>query len=165
MVLSEVQWNDIKRISWNSVETKKIRSQVHDDSLIVGWCPKVKRWMLARIIDATVEIQFGVKTIPTKERVPFIWKVWEDDDGSYLGIEDARLIPYIRRCDLWRMGSGKYLDQFASLEYIKEQRERSDGDELAYAAKQNFSRVQKAAEALCGTDVRPKAPDKFFFMN
>jgi len=165
MILTETQWNDIKRINWNSKETNRIRSQVHDDSLIVGWCPKVKRWMLARIVDATVEVRFGVKTIPTKERVPFIWKVWEDDDGSYLNVDDARLIPYIQRCDLWRTGAGKYMQQFEGLEYIKEQRERSEGDELAYIAKQNFSRIKKVADSLCGTDVRPKAPDKFFFMN
>tara|TARA_R100001594_G_scaffold141778_1_gene188110 strand:+ start:1449 stop:1946 length:498 start_codon:yes stop_codon:yes gene_type:complete len=165
MILTETQWNDIKRINWNSKETKRIRSQVHDDSLIVGWCPKVKRWMLARIIDATVEVQFGIKTIPTRERVPFIWKVWEDDDGTFLHIRDPRLVSYIRRCDLWRMGSAKYLEQYKSLEYIKEQRERSELENLAYAAKQDFGRVQKAAEALCGADVRHKAPDRFFFMN
>lgn len=121
--------------------------------------------MLARIIDATVDVQFGIKTIPTKERVPFIWKVWEDDDGSYLNIRDPRLIPYIRRCDLWRMGSGKYLEQFSNLEHIKEQRERSELDDMAYAATQDFGRLQKAAESMCGTNVTPKGPDKFFFMN
>jgi len=72
MLLTETQWNDIKRIKWNQKESNRIRERVHDDSLIVGWCGREKRWMLARIVDATVEIQFGVKTIPTKERVPFV---------------------------------------------------------------------------------------------
>jgi|TARA_R110000824_G_scaffold5326_1_gene24738 hypothetical protein len=166
MLLTETQWNDIKRIKWNQKESNRIRERVHDDSLIVGWCGREKRWMLARIVDATVEIQFGVKTIPTKERVPFVWKVWEDDDGSYLDIRDPRLIPYIRRCDLWRMGSSKYLLQYDKAERLEEQREKSTLDDLVYkGTHEMWKPFKQIADQRCGTDVRHKTPDRFFFMN
>ena len=166
MILTETQWNDIKRISWNQTETKRLREQIHDDKLVVGWCGREKRWMIARIIDATVEVRFGIKTIPTRERVPFVWKVWEDDDGLPLGIRDPRLVPYIRRCDLWRTGSDKYLKQFDDIKYIEEMKEQSEVDDIHYAAKHAiWDSAKKLGDQLCGTDVRHKKPDRFFFMN
>ena len=166
MILTESQWNDIKRISWNKVESKRIREQVHDDKLIVGWCGRQKRWMLARIVDVTVEIRFGVKTIPTKERVPFVWKVWEDDDGVPLGIRDPRLVHYIRRCDLWRMGADKYIKQFDDIEYIDDMKEKSELDNMHYIAKHAvWDSAKKLGNQLCGTDLRPRKDDRFFFMH
>ena len=166
MVLTESQWNDIKRIQWNKIESNRIREQVHDDKLIVGWCGREKRWMIARIVDATVEIQFGIKTIPTRERVPFVWKVWEDDDGMPLHIRDPRLVTYIRRCDLWRMGKGKYLQQYEDVKYVEDMREKSELDEIQYIAKHAiWDSAKTLGDQLCGTDVRHKKPDRFFFMN
>jgi|TARA_B100000214_G_scaffold369874_1_gene343642 hypothetical protein len=166
MILTETQWNDIKRIKWNQVESRRIRERVNDDKVIVGWCNREKRWMIARIIDATVEVRFGVKTIPTRERVPFVWKVWEDDDGSFLDIKDARLIPYIRRCDLWRMGPDKYLLQYDHVNWLEEQRSKSALDDLVYhGTSEMWKSFKTVADAKCGTDVRHKKPDRFFFMN
>ena len=166
MVLTESQWKDIKRIKWSQTESRRIREQIHDNRFIDGWCGREKRWMLARIVDATVEIQFGVKTIPSRERVPFVWKVWEDDDGMPLQIRDPRLVNYIRRCDLWRMGAEKYLQQYDDVQHLEEQRQRSESDEIHYAAKHAiWDSAKKLGDQLCGADVRHKAPDRFFFMN
>ena len=164
MVLSESQWKDIKRVNWNKAESRRIQRDTHDDKLMVGWCNKKKRWMIARVIDVTVMTSFGVKTIPTREKVPYTWKVWEDDDGGFLHVRDRRLIPFIRRCDLWRQGSDKYMAQFDHADWLRDGRERSDGDELEYAAKQAFSRVKKWAYSQCGYDYMGAAkPQRFFF--
>ena len=163
MVLSETQWRDIKRVKWNTTESRRIREATHDDNIMVGWCGKNKRWMIARIIDVTVEMKFGVQVIPTREKVPYTWKVWEDDDGAFLNVRDPRLIPYIRRCDLWRQGSDKYMMQLDHVDLLEEQRERSEGDEIVYMAKDAYTRVKKMADSLCGYDTRPKPAQRFFF--
>ncbi len=164
MVLSESQWRDIKRVKWSSKESRRIREAVHDDQLMVGWCGKGKRWMIARIVDATVEVRFGAQIIPTRERVPYTWKVWEDDDGSPLHIRDPRLIPYIRRCDLWRTGSAKYLKQYDHLEWLAEGRKQSQRQEEEYVAKHLiYPRVKKQADALCGYNYSKSHSQRFFF--
>tara|TARA_R100000008_G_C3571815_1_gene162642 strand:- start:678 stop:1178 length:501 start_codon:yes stop_codon:yes gene_type:complete len=164
MVLSENQWRDIKRVKWNTKESRRIREATHDDQLIVGWCGKNKRWMIARIVDATVEVKFGVQTIPTREKVPYTWKVWEDDNGAPLGIKDPRLIPYIRRCDLWRTGAAKYLKQYDHLEWLADGQRRSEEDEQQYYAKHViYPRVKKAADALCGYNYNKSHSQRFFF--
>lgn len=150
MVLTESQWRRIKRIRWDKKQSRRIRSSVHDDKLIVGWDSKSKRWHIARLIDATIQIKFGVRTIPTKEVVPYTWKVWEDDDGSYLHIGDPRLIPYVQRCDLWRTGAQKYMLKFEHDDWLEEQRDRSDDDNLLYLAKQAYSRVKAQSDSMCG---------------
>jgi len=150
MILSESQWRDIKRVKWNRVESRRIREATHDDQLMVGWCGKHKRWMLARIVDATVQVKFGVQTIPTREKVPYTWKVWEDDDGVPLNIRDPRLIPYIRRCDIWRTGAAKYVAQFDHADALEDARDLSQADDFEHAAKEAYSRVKKIADSLCG---------------
>ena len=163
MVLSENQWRDIKRVKWSSSESRRLREATHDDRLMVGWCGKAKRWMIARIVEATVEVKFGVQVIPTREKVPYTWKVWEDDDGAFLHVRDPRLIPYIRRCDLWREGAGTYMKQFDHADWLEDSKERSEGDELEYMARDAYSKVKQQADSLCGYDIRPKAPQRFFF--
>jgi hypothetical protein len=150
MVLSESQWRDIKRIKWNRVESRRIQQATHDDQLMVGWCGKHKRWMIARIVDATVQVKFGVQTIPTREKVPYTWKVWEDDDGVPLNIKDPRLIPYIKRCDIWRTGAAKYVAQFDYADALEDARDLSQADDFEYAAKEAYSRIKKIADGLCG---------------
>ena len=164
MVLTENQWRDVKNIQWNKPESRRVQRATHDDKLMVGWCNKRKRWMIARVIDATVMTKFGVQTIPTREKVPYTWKIWEDDDVSYLHVRDNRLIPFIRRCDLWRQGADKYMKQFDHADWLEECRDKSEGDELEYAAKQAFPRIKKIADSLCGYNYASGArPQRFFF--
>jgi len=120
--------------------------------------------MIARIVDATVMSSFGVKTIPTREKVPYTWKVWEDDDGAFLHVRDRRLIPYVQRCDLWREGAVKYMKQYDHANWLQECKEQSEGEELEYAAKQMFSQIKEQADSLCGYDYMGAAkPQRFFF--
>jgi len=163
MVLTERQWRDIKRIKWNDVETKRIRERVHDDKLIVGWCGKEKRWMIARVVPATVHMKFGAKTIATSEQAPFIWKRWETDEGVPLHIRDPRLIPYIQRCDLWRQGAGKYMLKFDHDDWLKEQKERSFSDDLRNIAKEAFPLVKAESDRMCGYVPRRPTSQKYFF--
>jgi hypothetical protein len=164
MILSELQWRDIKRVKWNKGESRRIQEATHDDKITVGWCGKEKRWMIARIVDATVEVKFGVQIIPTRERVPYTWKVWEDDDGVALNIRDPRLIPYIRRCDLWREGVDKYMKQYDHADWLEEGKERSEQDDEDYTAKHLiYPRIKKAADALCGYNYNKSHSQRFFF--
>lgn len=162
MVLTERQWRDIKRIKWSDAESRRIRERVHDNKIIVGWCGKEKRWMLARVVSATVHMKYGAKTIATSEQAPFIWKRWETDEGTPLHIRDPRLIPYIQRCDLWRQGGQKYMLQFDHAEWIEETKEKSDGDELEYAAKQAFDRIKPLAKNKVGYIPKHPVSTKWF---
>jgi len=164
VVLSEKQWRDIKRVRWSDAESRRIREATYDDKLMVGWCGKNKRWMLARLIDVTVEVKFGVQVVPTRERVPYTWKVWEDDGGVPLNIRDPRLIPYIRRCDLWRTGADKYLKQYDHIDWLEDGRRLSQQDEDEYFAKHVvYPQVKKAADALCGYNYSKNHSQRFFF--
>lgn len=165
MLLSERQWRDIKAVQWNTLETKRIRERIHDDKFMVGWCPRRERWVLARLIDTVVAISFGVRTIPTRETAPFIWKAWEDDDGNALHVRDPRLISYIRRCDIWRMGMDKYMLQYDHTDWLEECRNRSEEDELGYIAKQAYKEIKKDADALCGYTPRFGTSQKHFFQS
>ena len=150
MVLTGRQWRDLKGIRWDKRESKRIRQRTHDEKLLVGFCPIRKRWVIARLVTATVEVKFGVKTIPTRETVPYIWKIWEDDDGSFLPIQDPRLCQYIRRCDLWRMGTAGYLQQYTDEEWKQEQRDRSESDDVYNMSKDLYSLIKPTADKMCG---------------
>jgi len=162
MILSERQWRDIKRIKWNDAESRRIRAMVHDDKLIVGWCGKEKRWMLARVVPATVQMKFGAKTISTSEQAPLVWKRWEDDDGTPLNIRDPRLVPYIQRCDLWRQGGQKYMLQYDHADWIEETKERSASDDLEYLGKQAFDRVKPLMKNQAGYIPKHPVSTKWF---
>ena len=151
MILAEGQWKRIKRIRWDKTHSRRIQQSVHDDKLMVGWCRKSKRWQVARLVDATVQVQFGVKIVPTRETVPYTWKIWEDDDGKPLNIMDPRLIPYIKRCDLWRTTVDKYMLHYEREDQIEAQQEKSEEDELAYIAKHLvYPRIKEQADKMCG---------------
>ena len=123
MILSDAQWRDIKAVRWDKKESRRIQQRIHDDKLMVGWCPRRERWVIARLVDATVMVQFGVRTIPTSERAPYVWKRWEDDDGTPLDIRDPRLITYIQRCDLWRQDLSKYMAKFDHDDWVQDEDE------------------------------------------
>ena len=163
MTITERQWRDIKRIKWNSSESRRIRERVHDDKLVVGWCGKEKRWMLARIVSAVVQMKFGTKTIATSEQAPYIWKRWEDDNGMPLHIRDPRLIQYIQRCDLWRTGADKYMLQFDHADWLEEDKQRAESVEMRDLAKAAFDIVKKESDRLCGYVPARNGPQKYFF--
>ena len=163
MTITERQWRDIKRIKWNSSESRRIRERVHDDKLVVGWCGKEKRWMLARIVSAVVQMKFGTKTIATYEQAPYIWKRWEDDNGMPLHIRDPRLIQYIQRCDLWRTGADKYMLQFDHADWLEEDKQRAESVEMRDLAKDAFDIVKKESDRLCGYVPARNGPQKYFF--
>ena len=79
MILSDAQWRALKAIRWDSARSRRIQQLTHDDKLTVGFCARRKRWVVGRIIDVTVMTRFGVQTIPTREKAPYVWKVWETD--------------------------------------------------------------------------------------
>ena len=119
MILTERQWRNLKRVRWDDKQSRRVRQHIGDDKLVLGFDRKEKHWVIARLCDVTVMIQFGVKTIPTCETAPVIWKHWLDDDGTPLRVTDPRLISYIQRCDLWRQDSEKYHKQFDHAECDK----------------------------------------------
>jgi len=163
MVLTERQWRGIKRIRWNDSHSRRIRQAVGDEKLKVGFDRKAKHWVIARLCEVTVLTQFGVRTIPTRETAPVVWKHWLDDDGTPLHILDPRLVSYIKRCDLWRQGADKYLKQFEHTEWLEEQADRSEVDELGYIAKHLiFPRVKEESERLAGYVNRSPIERKWF---
>ena len=163
MTITERQWRDIKRIKWNSSESRRIRERVHDDKLVGGWCGKEKRWMLARIVSAVVRMKFGTTTIATSAHAASIWKRWEDDNGMPLHIRDPRLIQYIQRCDLWRTGADKYMLQFDHADWLEEDKQRAESVEMRDLAKDAFDIVKKESDRLCGYVPARNGPQKYFF--
>jgi|TARA_R100000008_G_scaffold53684_1_gene32657 hypothetical protein len=159
MTLTERQWRAAKRIKWSDKHTRRVRAQIHDDKLMVGYNQKERVWVLARLCPATVMMQFGVRTIPTSENAPIVWAQWRDDGittpehpaGIPLDIMDPRLIPYIQRCDLWRQGAAKYIQQFDHLDWLEESKDRSEDDDLMYIGRTlAFDRVKEASDKVCG---------------
>ena len=150
MIFSEKQHKALKAIRWDKIRSRGVQQQCHDDRLQVGWCGKRKRWVIARIVDAVVMSQFGDRTIPTSEKVPYVWKVWQDDNAQPLSVDDARLVPYIRRCDLWRMGVDKYMLQYDPQDWIDSTKERSEADDLRLKALDAFDRVKAFSDGQCG---------------
>jgi len=151
MILSDSQWRELKKIRWDPKESKRIQTSVYDDKLVVGWHSQSSNWVLGRLCDVTVLVQFGVRKVPTREQAPIVWKHWLDDDGTPLNIRDPRLVPYIRRCDLWRMGIDKYMVQFDKQDWIDDQKERSEEDDLGYIAKHLvYPRIKEEADKMCG---------------
>lgn len=165
MILSDAQWRAIKAIQWDDQRSRSIQHQTNDEKLVVGYDGRRKRWVIGRIIDVTVMARFGVQTIPTKEKAPYVWKVWETDEGAPLSVDDPRLVSYIRRCDLWRMGADKYMLQFDRQEHFDEQRERSEEDDLGNMAKEAYSLIKKDADSLCGYTPRFGTSQKHFFQS
>ena len=159
MTLTERQWRATKRIKWSSSHTRRVRAQIHDDRLMVGYNQKARAWVLARLCPATVMVSFGVRTIPTSETAPVVWAQWRDDgtktpehpQGIPLDINDPRLIPYIRRCDLWRQGASKYLQQFEREDWLEDCKDRSEDDDLHYIGRHlAYDRVKAASDSVCG---------------
>ena len=163
MILTEKQWRAIKRIRWDNIHSRRIRQRIGDDKIIVGFDRKAKHWVLARICDATVMTQFGVRTIPAREKAPGIWKHWLDDDGMPLRITDPRLIEYIQRCDLWRQGPAKYLKQYDHIDWLEEQKDASEEDNLGYIAKHLvYPKIKEESDRMAGFVNRSPLERKYF---
>lgn len=163
MVLTDSQWRAIKRIRWNDSHSRRIRQRIGDDKLVVGFDGKAEHWVIARLCSVTVMTQFGVRTIPTRETAPVVWKHWLDDDGAPLHIQDPRLVPYIQRCDLWRQGVDKYIKQFEHTEWLEDQQEKSEEDDLGYIAKHlAYPRVKEESDRLAGYISRTPVSRKWF---
>jgi hypothetical protein len=165
MILSDAQWRALKAIRWDRTRSRRIQQLTHDDKLTVGFCARRKCWVVGRIIDVTVMTRFGVQTIPTREKAPYVWKVWETDEGVPLSIDDPRLVPYIQRCDLWRMGAGKYLLQYDKEEWLEGQRDKSEEDDLGYMAKEMYGLVKKDLDRAAGYMPARNIPQKHFFQS
>jgi len=163
MVLTGKQWGALKRIRWSDTHSRRLQQRVGDDKLVAGFDRKAKHWVLARLCDTTVMTKFGVRTIPTRETAPIIWKHWLDDDGVPLRIDDPRLITYIRRCDLWRQGPAAYLKQYDHQDWIEDQKDASEEDELGYIAKHLiYPRVKEESAKMCGFVNRSPIERKYF---
>ncbi len=163
MILTERQWRNLKRVRWDDKQSRRVRQHIGDDKLVVGFDRKEKHWVIARLCEVTVMVQFGVKTIPTRETAPVIWKHWLDDDGTPLHITDPRLVSYIQRCDLWRQGADKYIKQFEHTEWLEDRREASEEDDLGYIAKHLiYPRVKEASDKMAGFVNRSPLERKFF---
>ena len=67
MILTERQWRNLKRVRWDDKQSRRVRQHIGDDKLVLGFDRKEKHWVIARLCEVTVMIQFGVKTIPTCE--------------------------------------------------------------------------------------------------
>jgi len=165
MILSDAQWRALKAIRWDNARSRRVQQLTHDDKLTVGYCARRKRWVVGRIIDVTVMARFGGQTIPTKERAPYVWKVWETDEGAPLSVDDPRLVSYIQRCDLWRMGANKYMLQYDKEERLEEQREKSEEDDLGYLAKDMYSLIKKGLDSHSGYVGGRTSQNHFFQSN
>ena len=176
MVMTDRQWREWKKIRWDAKESRRIQQLVGDDKFQVGWHREKKVWCLGRLAPCTVMVQFGVRTIPTKEMIPqpISWE-WRDDGiktkehpaGVPLPIHDPRLIDYIRRCDLHRWGStDQYLAQWRHSEWLEEQKQASEDDDLKYQAKTIiYDRVKDHNEKIFGYVSRSPVQRKWHVPN
>lgn len=170
MVLTEAQWRRIKEIRWDKGESRRVGQLVDNKNLMVGWDRQQGVWLLAHLCDVTVLSSFGVRTIPTAERAPVVWNQWRDDgaqseehpSGVPLSIRDPRLVPFIRRCDLWRGGARNYLKKFDHDDWLDEQKQKSEDDDLHYIAKHlAYPRVKKQSDQMCGSVSRSPVERKW----
>ena len=162
MILSESQHRSLKAIRWDDVRSRAVRSQTHDDKLTIGYDGKRKRWVIARVVQCTVLSKFGSRTIPTAEHVPFIWKIWEDDNGLPLSIDDPRLVPYIQRCDLWRQPVDKYMLSFDRQDWLDDCKERSESDDVYHKAGEAFDKIKDLHGNPCGYVPKYPVSTKWF---
>ena len=162
MILSENQHRSLKAIRWDGVRSRAVQGQTHDDKLVVGYDGKRKRWVIARVVQCTVLSKFGSRTIPTTEQVPFVWKIWEDDDGLPLSIDDPRLVSYIRRCDLWRQGVDKYMLQFDKQDWLDDCAARSERDDVYHKAGEAFDKLKPYMKNQVGYIPKHPVSTKWF---
>ncbi len=77
-------------------------------------------------------------------------------------MDDPRLASYVQRCDLWRTGADKYLRQFEHTDWIQEQKDESERDDILYSAKQAYDRIKPLADSVAGYVPKYPVSTKWF---
>lgn len=97
--MTESQMRRILALNWKNEHSARLQRAIGCKTLVVAWRSDLGRWVLANVERVRVGKSFGMRTYEEFEDVPVVWKVWQDDDGSFLDITDPQLVPYIRKCD------------------------------------------------------------------
>lgn len=112
--MSESQMRRILALNWKNPHSTRLQRAIGCNTLVCAWRADIGRWLLANVERVRVGKSFGMRTYEEYEDVPVVWKVWQDDDGSFLDITDPQLVPYIRKCDGTTGGSERMLAAVAA---------------------------------------------------
>jgi hypothetical protein len=94
----------ILALNWKNPHSARLQRAIGCQTLVCAWRADIGRWLLANVERVRVGKSFGMRTYEEFEDVPVVWKVWQDDDGSFLDIMDPQLVSYIRKCDGTTLG-------------------------------------------------------------
>lgn len=146
-VMSEEDYRRTMALSWNTTHSTRVRQHTGDDTLRVAFSPDRGCWVVARLRETQVAKRFGVRVLTDVEMVPWIWGEWRQDPtdptSAPLSIEDARLISWIQRCDIQRIGARAFND---ALDHARDERVNAPVRELTERMKSR--EAMRAAKAL-----------------
>lgn len=123
--LNERQVQKLLSLNWKGPHSARLQREIGDPQLVVAFRGDINRWLLARVERVRVNRTFGSSTVPSYEDLPVVWKIWQDDDGSFLDITDPRLVPYIRKCDGTTGGAERMKAAIEIADKTKEAREQA----------------------------------------
>lgn len=129
--MTESQMKRILALNWKNPHSARLQRAIGCNTLVCAWRADLGRWILGNVERVRVGKSFGMRTYEEFEDVPVVWKVWQDDDGSFLDITDPQLIPYIRKCDGVTGGSDRMLASVAADDARREAERKAVAHEAA----------------------------------